>query len=245
MSSYVVVIKLTSSFQIPGPANPKGSLIEHQMQLGLWALKLPSADSIVVRRTLATLTEHPHGLPGVNETPDNLKKREAFWSSVKPAHFGVKLGSKSLLRLFPYIILGIFIGLLCRFALGRWLLLKFPSFFSLGGFRKDGPSEDEVASATFKMWFVGHGFSDASLASKGNKKPDTEVITRVAGPEVGYIATPIILIQCALVALRDRGNLPKGGVFTPGIVFGPTDLQERLQENGISVDFISKKSLSA
>ncbi|KAK6155049.1 hypothetical protein DH2020_009297 [Rehmannia glutinosa] len=195
---------------IPGPAPPKGSIIEHQKQLDLWGLKLPSADSIVVRRTLATLTENPHGLPGVNESVENVKKREAFWSSVKPAHFGVKLGKKSL-----------------------------------GTFRKEGPSEDEVASATFKMWFVGQGFSDSSVASQGKKKPDTEVITRVMGPEIGYLTTPIILVQCALVVLNDRDNLPKGGVFTPGIVFGPTDLEKRLQENGISFDFISKKALSA
>ncbi|KAK6128850.1 hypothetical protein DH2020_037416 [Rehmannia glutinosa] len=229
---------------IPGPSPPKGSIIEHQKQLGLWALKLPSADSTVVRRTLTTLTQNPHGLPGVNETPKNIKNRETFWSSIKPAHFGVKLGSKSLLGLFPAIVLGIFIGLLSKIALGRRLLLKFPSFFSLGWFRKNGPSEAEVASATFKMWFVGHGFSDADVASsRGNKKPDTEIVTRVMGPEVGYLATPIILIQCALIVLADRDSLPKGGVLTPGIVFGPTDLQERLQANGISFDFVSKNAL--
>ncbi|KAI3452256.1 hypothetical protein Pfo_008921 [Paulownia fortunei] len=230
---------------IPGPAPPKGPIIEHQKQLGLWALKLPSADSVVVRRTLATLTENPHGLPGVNESVEFHKKREAFWSSAKPAHFGVKLGSKSMLGLFPVIVLGIFLGLLSKTALGRWLLLKFPSIFSLGWFRKEGPSEDEVASATFKMWFVGQGFSDSSLASQGNKKPNTEIITRVMGPEIGYLTTPIILLQCALIVLNDRDNLPKGGVFTPGIVFGPTDLEKRLQENGISFDFISKNALSA
>ncbi|KAL0343840.1 UNVERIFIED_CONTAM: putative mitochondrial saccharopine dehydrogenase-like oxidoreductase [Sesamum angustifolium] len=216
--------------QILGSAPPKGPIIEHQKQLGLWAIKLPSADSIVVRRTLAALTENPNGLPGVNESVENAKMREAFWSSVKPAHFGVKLGSKSVFGLFPVIMLGIFIGVLSKSALGRWLLLKFPSFFSLGWFRKKGPSEDEVASATFKMWFIGQGFSDSSLASQGNKKPDTEIITRVMGPEIGYLTTPIILLQCALLVLKDRENLPKGGVFTPGIVFGPTDLETRLQE---------------
>ncbi|PIN14829.1 hypothetical protein CDL12_12538 [Handroanthus impetiginosus] len=107
-----------------------------------------------------------------------------------------------------------------------------------------GPSEDEVASAYFKMWFIGRGLSDASLASKGNKKPDTEIVTRVMGPKVGYVTTPIILLQCSLVLLADRNNLLKGGVFTPGIVFGPMDLEGRLQENGISFDFISKKAIS-
>lgn len=232
--------------EIPGPPPPKGGpIIEHQKQLGLWALRLPSADSVVVRRTQATLTENPHGLPGVDESVESVKKREEFWSSAKPAHFGVKLGSKALLGLFPVIMLGIFLGLLCKIRVGRWLLLQFPAFFSFGWFRKSGPSEEEVASATFKMWFVGQGYSNRSLASQGNKKPDTEIVTRVTGPEIGYLTTPIVLLQCALVLLNDRANLPKGGVYTPGIVFGPTDLEKRLQDNGISFDFISKKALTS
>ncbi|KAK8592859.1 hypothetical protein V6N12_044952 [Hibiscus sabdariffa] len=94
---------------------------------------------------------------------------------------------------------------------GRWLLLKFPSFFSFRWFQKTGPSEEEVRSASFKMWFVGYGFSDNSLASELNLTPDMQIITR-------------------------------GGVYTPGIVFGP-DLQERLQENGVSFDLVSKTVL--
>lgn len=230
---------------IPGPAPKKGPIIEHQKELGIWAVKLPSADSIVVRRTLATLTENPRGLPGINESVEHIEKRKAFWSSVKPAYFGVKLGSKSLLGIFRFIAVGMFIGLFGKISFGRWLLLKFPSFFSLGWFRKEGPTEDEVSSASFKMWFVGHGFSDGSLASSGDKKPDVEVITRVTGPEIGYLTTPIILLQCALILLKSRDIMPKGGVFTPGIIFGPTDLQERMQENGISFDFISKNAISA
>lgn len=229
--------------QIPGAAPPKGPLVESQKRIGLWAIKLPSADATVVRRTLSILTEKPHGLPGANESPEQREKREAFWSTVKPAHFGVKLGSKSLLDIFRFIILGVSIGLLSGLSFGRWLLLQFPSIFSLGWFRKKGPSEDEVESASFKMWFIGHGFSDSSLVSGGNAKPDMEIITRVTGPEIGYIATPIILIQCALIVLSQREILPKGGVFPPGIVFGVTDLQQRLQENGISFDVISKSSL--
>ncbi|CAI0386944.1 unnamed protein product [Linum tenue] len=231
---------------IPGPYPPKGPIIDHQKEFGLWAIKLPSADSIVVRRTLSTLAEHPHGLPGVNETGEQIEKREKFWSAMKPAHFGVKLGSKSLLGIFRVITLGVFMGLLGRSSIGRWLLLKFPSFFSLGWFKKKGPSEEEVESASFKMWFVGRGYSDLSQASAGdkNKKPDAEIITRVMGPEIGYLTTPIVLLQCALIALGQRDSLPKGGVLTPGIVFGSTDLQERLQQNGISFDVISRKNVT-
>ncbi|WMV17380.1 hypothetical protein MTR67_010765 [Solanum verrucosum] len=228
---------------IPGPRPPKGPLMNHLKEVGVWAVKLPSADAIVVRRTLSCLAENPHGLPGVNESTEQVERREAFWSSIKPAHFGVKIASKSPLGVVRFIIVGLFIGLFGKTGLGRWLLLKFPSLFSLGWFRKKGPTEDEVASATFKMWFVGHGFSDGSLASQGNRKPDTEIITRVMGPEIGYLTTPIILVQCALILLKERNNLPKGGVFPPGIVFGPTNLQDRLQHNGISFDVISKKTI--
>ncbi|MED6131560.1 hypothetical protein PIB30_010880 [Stylosanthes scabra] len=226
---------------IPGSRPSKeGSTIEHQKKLGLWAVKLPSADATIVKRTLSIITEKPSGLPGVNESADAIAKREAFWSSVKPAHFGMNLGSKSPLGILRIILVGIFIGLLGNTGFGRWLLLTFPSIFSLGYFRKKGPSEEEVERASFKMWFVGKGFSNESNTSQGNTIPDMEVITRISGPEIGYITTPIILVQCALVVLSQRNNLPKGGVYTPGIVFGPTDLQEKLEKNGISFDVISK-----
>lgn len=230
--------------QIPGPP-PNGEIIEHQKKIGLWGVTLASADATLVGRTLSTLTESPHGLPGLNESAEMVEKRKAYWTSVKPAHFGVKIGSKSLLHVFGFILIGIIIGVLGRTSFGRWLLLKYPSIFTFGGFSKNGPSEEEIASASFKMWFVGHGFSNESLAAQGNTKPDMEIITRVMGPEMGYVTTPIIMVQCALVLHGQRKNLPKGGVYTPGIVFGPTDLQERLQQNGISFDVISKSSISS
>ncbi|KAF4376744.1 hypothetical protein F8388_025615 [Cannabis sativa] len=227
---------------IPGPT-PKWPVLEHQKKIGLWALKLPSADAIVVRRTFSTLTENPGGLPGKNESIEQIFNREAYWSTVKPAHFGVKFGSKSLLSILYVMTFGVILGIFGQFSFGRRLLFKFPSFFSLGLFSKKGPSEDEVKSASFKMWFVGHGYSDTSLVSQEKSKPDMEIVTRVMGPEIGYVTTPIILVQCALILLNQRDNLPKGGVFTPGIVFGPTDLQQRLQDNGITFDVVSRNVL--
>jgi len=221
---------------IPGSPPPKGSLIEGHNPLGMWAMKLPSADTVVVKRTLSTVTEHPEGLPGAEETPEYAEQRKSFWSSVKPAHFGVKIASRSLMIIVRFLITGLFIGLLANFPFGRYLLLKYPEFFSAGMFSRAGPTEEEVKSASFKMWFVGHGYSDVAQASEHGSKLDKEVITKVSGPEVGYITTPIVLLQCALVLLSQRGNLPKGGVYTPGAVFGPTDLQQRLQENGVSFD---------
>ncbi|PRQ38540.1 hypothetical protein RchiOBHm_Chr4g0415091 [Rosa chinensis] len=53
-------------------SSPKGPTIEHQKRIGLWAVKLPSADAIVVRRTLGALTENPGGLAGRNESDEHI-----------------------------------------------------------------------------------------------------------------------------------------------------------------------------
>nr|XP_004233669.1 probable mitochondrial saccharopine dehydrogenase-like oxidoreductase At5g39410 [Solanum lycopersicum] len=185
-------------------------------------------DATVVRRTQSCLAEDSRGLPGVSESTERIERREAFWSTIKPARFGMNITSNSLLGVVRFITFGKFIALFGKTRIGRWLLLNFPSVFNLGFFRKKGPTEDEVASATFKKWFVGQGFSDGSLVSQGNRKLDMEIITRSRVP---------------LFLLKERDNLPKGGVFPRGIVFGPTDLQDRLQENAISFDVIPKKTV--
>ncbi|CAK9322701.1 unnamed protein product [Citrullus colocynthis] len=230
---------------IPSPAPPKGPLIEHKKDLGIWGVRLPSADSTVVQRTFSTLAKNPQGLPALSQTSQHIQQRNEFWSSVKPAHFGVKICSKSYLQIRRFIIVGILIGMFAKTSFGRWLLLTFPSIFSLGLFKKGGPSEHDVQNASFKMWFVGRGFeliddneNKGIVVEEGGY--NKEIVTRVMGPEPGYVTTSIILIQCAFIVLTQREALPKGGVLTPGIVFGPTDLQQRLQENGISFDVISK-----
>ncbi|XP_031095879.1 probable mitochondrial saccharopine dehydrogenase-like oxidoreductase At5g39410 [Ipomoea triloba] len=227
---------------IPGPP-PKGKILEYKKEIGLWAVMFPSLEVPAVQRTLGFLTENPKGAPGVNGSAQQIEKRQAFWSTMKPAHFATNWTSKSFLGVIRYIIIGMWIGLLGRFCIGRWLLMRFRPVFSLGLFSNGGPTEEEVASASFKRWCIGHGYSDASLlASKGSMKPDMKIITRVTGPEIGYSATPITLIQSALVLLNQRHDLPKGGVFPAGIIFGHTDLQQRLQQNGISFDVISKET---
>lgn len=220
--------------QIPGHPPPKGSLIQRVNPLGLWTMRWPSADASVVNRTLSTMTKHSEGLPGVDESPKYTDHRKSFWSSIKPAHFSVKIVSLNII--FRFLFTGLFIRLLGNISFGRSLLFKYPELFTFGLFRKTGPTEEEIDSSSFEFWFIGRGFSDVAHASKHESKTDKEVITKVSGPDIGYITTRIILIQCALILLSQRGNLPKGGVYTAGAVFGPTDLQVRLQENGISFE---------
>ncbi|TVU38113.1 hypothetical protein EJB05_11467, partial [Eragrostis curvula] len=169
---------------ILGNAPLKSSLIEWCNPLRMWAMKIPTADTTIVKRTLSTMTKHPEGLPGVKESPKYTE------------------------------ITGLFMSLLGSFSFGRSLLLRYPEFFTLGLFRKTGPTEEEVNNSSFNMWFVGSGFIDASCASERRSKLDKEMITKVSRPDAGYITTQIILVQCALILLSQRDNLPKGGVYT-------------------------------
>ena len=72
------------------------------------------------------------------------------------------------------------------------------------------------------------------------KEPDVNVITRVSGPEPGYIATSIIIVQCGLTLLEERDSCPaKGGIFTVGTLLGYTNIIERLHRAGIIFEVVS------
>lgn len=39
--------------------------------------------------------------------------------------------------------------------------------------------------------------------------PDQKIVTKVTGPEAGYIATPICLIQCGVTLMKEKDKLPQ------------------------------------
>jgi len=225
--------------QVPGGTTKKPGLIHWEESAGGWAIRFPTADATVVRRTLSTVVENPNGLvkPGEEEpSGDNP------WASIKPVNYGCYVIQKSIVGVIGVFIIGFLLVALGMFKFGQKLLIQYPEIFSLGAFHKEGPSEEEIRQASFKMWFVGRGYSNGAQVHAG-KKPDKEIVTRISGPEIGYLTTPIVLIQAALVMSDERKRLPKGGVLTPGVVFGGTDYLQRLQKNGISFDVISTKTI--
>jgi len=128
-----------------------------------------------------------------------------FWAEAK---FKIFVG-------YFRITFGIILGILGRMALLVWwmLLLKYPSIFTLCSFSQNGPSKEEVESVSFKMWFIGHGFSNESLAANGNSKPVIVVITRITGPKMGYVTTLIIMIPW-LLYLSAKETIYQSGDFT-------------------------------
>ncbi|CAM6083266.1 unnamed protein product [Calypogeia fissa] len=229
--------------QIPGLLTNKPA-VHYEPNSRTWAVKLPSADAIVVRRTFAARIDNPEGLPTVEDetNPDFTERKKQKWESIKPVQFGVYVCNKTIAGVVGFFLLGVVLVIFAQFKWGRSLLVKYPEIFSFGTFLKQGPTEENVRNSSFQQWFVGKGFSDSSKFTK-NSKPDKQIVTRISGPEIGYITTPICLVQAALIVLDQRSSLPKGGVLTPGTVFGTTDLQERMEKNGVHFDVVSTSQI--
>ncbi|KAJ7539999.1 hypothetical protein O6H91_11G117900 [Diphasiastrum complanatum] len=226
--------------QIPGVQAQKLDFAHWEKNLGSWAAVLPAADASVVRRTLATVAENPQGLICLEDAENaeaELVKRK--WQEIKPVQYGVYIAFKRFIDMIPYFLLGALLFFFARFKWAAKLLIAYPELFTLRVFTKKGPTEEEVKNAHFQMWFFGKGFSNSNIEGQQLKIPDKQIVTRVCGPEIGYVTTPIILVQAALIVLDERKSLPKGGVLTPGAVFGISDLQERLEKNGITFEVVS------
>jgi hypothetical protein len=97
------------------------------------------------------------------------------------------------------------------------------------------------------MKFFAEGYRNpeqlAKVAASGAEihefpKPDVTLEAVVRGPEPGYVATPICVVQCALVILEESQNLPRKGVLTPGAAFGESSLVDRLRTAGVVYEVI-------
>ncbi|NWX91104.1 SCPDL oxidoreductase, partial [Nothoprocta pentlandii] len=134
---------------------------------------------------------------------------------------------------------GLLFLLLVKFSLGRKLLIKYPEFFSAGRFTKKGPTQKQMDETSFTMTFFGEGYSEGQDPQKG--KPNVKICTQVKGPEPGYIATPIAMVQAGVALLEEAACLPaQGGVYSPGAAFSKTKLIERLNKRGLEFSVITK-----
>ena len=69
-----------------------------------------------------------------------------------------------------------------------------------------------MEATSFTMTFAGRGWSEKLTEPTDNhsKPPNKEMVVRVSGPEPGYVATPICMVQAAVVILLDADKLPAG-----------------------------------
>uniref|UniRef100_A0A8D0BT98 Saccharopine dehydrogenase-like oxidoreductase n=1 Tax=Salvator merianae TaxID=96440 RepID=A0A8D0BT98_SALMN len=183
-----------------------------------YSIPFMGSDASVVKRTQRYLHTQ------LNETP------------IQYAAYTTVGGIGSIIKL---MFAGLLFLMLVKFNFGRKLLIKYPEFFSGGYFTKEGPTEKQMEGSSFEMTFLGEGYSTGQDPHQG--KPDVKICTQVRGPEAGYVATPIAMVQAAVALLKDKAFLPKqGGVYSPGAAFFNTKLIDRLNNHGIEFSVITK-----
>ncbi|KAI9255305.1 Saccharopine dehydrogenase [Sporodiniella umbellata] len=133
-----------------------------------------------------------------------------------------------------FTIYGFIFSFLAGSHWGRQLLLKHPELFSAGIFSKEHPTQTQLDQSSFEIVLRSKGYD--TLANAGpTVQPNRSLKVVVKGPEPGYIATPRLVLQSALVLLDSRHPIARG-VLTPSTAFWQTDLIQRLGHVGISFD---------
>uniref|UniRef100_A0A8C1HXC1 Saccharopine dehydrogenase-like oxidoreductase n=1 Tax=Cyprinus carpio carpio TaxID=630221 RepID=A0A8C1HXC1_CYPCA len=196
---------------VVGPKIKRRGTLFYSNELQQYAIPFMGTDPSVVKRTQRYLTEE-------------LKE--------SPVQYGAYVGIGGISNIFKLVFAGLMFFFLVKFSFGRNLLIKFPEFFSFGFFSKAGPTRKQMEGSSFRFIFIGEGYTEGSDPSEG--KPNGKIRTLVKGPEVGYVATPIAMVQAALTMLNESDSLPNtGGVYTPGATFAKTTLIDRLNKHGI------------
>jgi len=193
-----------------------------------YSMPFPGADAAVVKRSQRHIYE-------VLERP--------------PIQYSMYLTIGSAWSVFLMMIFGGLFSFLAGRSWGRKILLNHPSFFTNGLCSHRGPSDEQMAGTSFSITMICLGYAKDSVewhsgAESSTVKPNRKVTVRVSGPEPGYVATPILLTQSALVLIKEKDQLPvAGGVYAPAAAFCNTTLIKRLQERGISFSVVSESAV--
>ncbi|GLD58343.1 saccharopine dehydrogenase-like oxidoreductase [Lates japonicus] len=179
-------------------------------------------------------------VPFMGSDPSVVKRTQRFLAEEyqeTPVQYGAYAGIGGIGSIIKLMFAGMMFWFLVKFSFGRNLLVKHPEFFSFGLFSKAGPTRKQMEASSFQFAFYGEGYTEGEDPSQG--KPSSKIRTLVQGPECGYVATPIAMVQAALTILNESTALPKkGGVYTPGAAFAKTTLVDRLNKHGIQFSVI-------
>ncbi|MDA8791640.1 saccharopine dehydrogenase NADP-binding domain-containing protein [Bacteriovoracaceae bacterium] len=141
-------------------------------------------------------------------------KYAAYYSFIKP------------ISVFIGLFTGFMFLALTKSSLGRSILLKYPRFFSAGVITKSGPTKKQLSKTSFRINFFGR-FNGGAIQ------------TRISGPEPGYVATPIMIVQAAFYLLNHEKNIENFGVFTPGVILKDEKYISQLRKCGITFEVIN------
>ncbi|GBN33046.1 Saccharopine dehydrogenase-like oxidoreductase, partial [Araneus ventricosus] len=154
------------------------------------------------------------------------------------SHGYVRMSSflSALSMIFLFSIFGFF----SLFSFGRYLLAKYPSFFTAGMFSAEGPTREQVMEGSTTVTLLGKGWKDrlSEPTDQHATKPDTQMKLTIVGQEPAYAFTSRCLVQAGLTVIEETDKLPlEGGVLSPGVAFENTGLIDRLEKRGVTFKF--------
>ncbi|XP_062378069.1 saccharopine dehydrogenase-like oxidoreductase [Sardina pilchardus] len=203
---------------------------------------LPVVGSKIKRRSALFFSNEvqQYAVPFMGADVSVVKRSQRFLTEElkeSPVQYGAYAGIGGISSIVKLMFAGMMFWFLVKFSFGKNLLIKYPEFFSFGVFSKAGPTRKQMEGSSFRFAFYGEGYTEGQDPSQG--KPDGKIRTVVQGPEAGYVATPIAMVQAAITILNEPESLPKkGGVYSPGAAFAKTTLINRLDEHGIKFSVI-------
>ncbi|XP_030631771.1 saccharopine dehydrogenase-like oxidoreductase [Chanos chanos] len=203
---------------------------------------LPVVGAKIKRRGALFFSEEvqQYAIPFMGADPSVVKRSQRFLTEEyeeSPVQYGAYASVGGISNIIKLLFAGFMFMILVKFSFGRNLLIKFPEFFSFGFFSKAGPTRKQMEGSSFRFAFFGEGYTEGTDPSQG--KPNAKIRTLVQGPEAGYVATPIAMVQAAITILNEPRLLPKkGGVYTPGAAFAKTTLIDRLNKHGIQFSVV-------
>nr|CAB3265889.1 saccharopine dehydrogenase-like oxidoreductase [Phallusia mammillata] len=218
------LIKIRKAFNnqplpMVGPkAKPKGA-VHYQSELQKYAIPFLGADPSVVKRSRRFLYEK---------------------DEVPPVQYIMYMCIPGFWNLFLLMFFGGLFKFLAMRSWGRKLLLNHPKFFTAGMCSHEGPTEQQLAETSFSLTMYCEGYSNRKNDECGRTdRPDKKMTVEVWGQEPGYVVTPRIMVQSAIVILKEKDKLPTdGGVYPPGAAFYRTSLIDRLVKRGMKFNVI-------
>ncbi|XP_035278190.1 saccharopine dehydrogenase-like oxidoreductase isoform X4 [Anguilla anguilla] len=173
---------------------------------------LPVVGKKIKRRSTLFFSKEieQYAVPFMGADPSVVKRTQRFLHKEyqeSPVQYGAYVGVGGISSLVKLFFAGILFCFMVKFAFGRKLLIKFPEFFSFGVFSKVGPTRKQMEDSSFCFTFLGEGYTEGQDPTKG--KPNAKIRTQVKGPDAGYVATPIAMVQAALTLLSEPESLPK------------------------------------
>ncbi|MBN3296436.1 SCPDL oxidoreductase, partial [Amia calva] len=173
---------------------------------------LPVTGSKIKRRSALFFSEElqQYAIPFMGADPSVVKRTQRYLYEdlqESPVQYGAYAGVGGMVSVIKLLFAGMLFWILVKFSFGRNLLIKHPELFTFGMVTKDGPTRKQMEQSSFCLTFFGEGYTPEQDPKQG--KPNSKIRTQVKGPEAGYVATPIAMVQAALTILNEPQALPK------------------------------------